>query len=244
MPHIAVFTDCHDTNARARQEVRYRALLPMHDVTVYPVLSEQEAAGCIIDALDASLGVPVIIVGNVAPRGVTHDENGCPFSYTKVGDAIIIGTPNVFQLLPQFGAAKSVEQTDVYRASVTYLPESEARRIANSQFRSYEYLPHLASWLHAGRQVPATTVPISPSESAFVWCVDNFGNMKTSATDITELSPTFRALPFIPRLTDVPHHTAAVTVGSSGLRDKRFLEIVISGKSAKEHFGLTVGAPV
>jgi hypothetical protein len=244
MPRISVFTDCQDSNARSRQEIRYSVLLPKHDVSVYGVMSEREAAGCIVDAIDATLGLPSIIVGNVAPRGATHDENGCPFSFVWVGEVLVIGTPNIFGLLAKMKLVSSVTQTDVYTVTSKYLPEEEARRIANSQFRSYEYLPYLALWASGKREVPGEEVSIHPDKDAFAWFSDNFGNVKTSALEVKELAPRFQGLPFYERLTDVPKGESAVTRGSSGYHTKRFLEIVIQGGNAAAKHQIVVGHTV
>jgi hypothetical protein len=240
MIKISIFTDCQDVNARSRQEIRYSSVITDSVVTCYGVNKEIEAAGSIVDALDAARETPVIIVGNVAPRG-NHYENGCPFSYVKTGNSIVIGTPTVFSLLAKLGLATEVHETDVYTVCSQFLDEAEARRIANSQFRSFEYLPLLAKWIHEGKDISAKSVAIEPPSESLIWFVDNFGNCKTTALEVSELSLKHQSLKFYDRLTDVPVGENAVTRGSSGYKDTRFLEITTQGENTAQKFGYKVG---
>jgi S-adenosylmethionine hydrolase len=130
-----------------------------------------------------------------------------------------------------------------------FLDKKEAERIANSQFRSYEYLPLLASWLWKKKDVPYKKIKIPDMEENYIWCTDRFTddpretvNCKTTFLELSEIkNKKFSKLPFYERLADVPKKTAAITRGSSGYKDKRFLEIVVQGGSATKTFNLKVG---
>jgi hypothetical protein len=241
MIKISIFTDCRDSNVRARQEIRYSSLVPEGVATCYGVTVDIEATGCIVDALDAGRETPQIIVGNVARRENKKYKNGSPFSYVKIGNAIIIGTPTIFPLLAKLGLATEVYETDVYTVCSKFLDETEARRIADSQFRSFEYLPLLAKWLHEGQEIPAETVTIELPSDNQIWFVDNFGNCKTTVLDRSELSESQQALPFYERLSFVPVGENAIVRGSSGYKDTRFLEITTQGESTANKFGYKVG---
>jgi S-adenosylmethionine hydrolase len=82
-----------------------------------------------------------------------------------------------------------------------------------------------------------------------IWHIDNFGNCKTTLTepDIhndSAQATRFGTLPMIHHLRDVPDGTAAITVGSSGLRDRRFLELVIQRGNFAERHGARLGDDV
>jgi hypothetical protein len=241
---VSIITDCHDADVRLRQEIRYSTVLLGAKATCYGIQHPIEAAGCIVDALDAGRESAQIIVANVAPREEKKYKNGCPFSYVRVGNAIVIGTPTVFGLLKQLGLATEVQETDVYEVCSKFLDETEARRISESQFRSYEYLPLLAKWIQEGQEFPTKTIMIESYTKQSVWFVDNFGNCKTTATEQSQLSEEYQKIAFYARLADVPVGEIAVIRGSSGYKDTRFLEIVIQGKNASKIQGLSVGNTV
>ena len=81
-----------------------------------------------------------------------------------------------------------------------------------------------------------------------VWYIDNFGNCKTTAwaEDVHHkagkaISTSWGEIMCYDRLKDVPNGEPGIIVGSSGYRDKRFIEIVVQGKSAAKRFGIRVG---
>ncbi|MCR4312136.1 MAG: hypothetical protein NUV56_02515, partial [Candidatus Uhrbacteria bacterium] len=51
---LSVITDCQDGNARVRQETRYSVLFPGVPTNFMGVSSDLEAAGNLIDVLDAA----------------------------------------------------------------------------------------------------------------------------------------------------------------------------------------------
>ncbi|MES2023164.1 MAG: hypothetical protein V4439_00585 [Patescibacteria group bacterium] len=245
---LVYISDCHDPNARGRLEIRCRALLGGLSFVFIGVSSELEASGCLIDAIDALKGIPCIIIVNVAPRGDKKKHpNGIPFCFSKVGDITIIGTPNCFSLAKKIGILSTTSETDVLRVCKMFLEENEARRIANSQFRSYEYLPYLAKWLSEGKDIPATKLKIADfGKKDFIWYVDCFGNCKTtifSKKGFSRWSNRGFRPKFYEKLADIPSDDprSFVVKGSSGYGNKRFFEIVCKGRSASETLGYCVG---
>ncbi len=93
-----------------------------------------------------------------------------------------------------------------------------------------------------------------------IWWIDSFGNCKTTLLleDIKLLNPIdktygvrqvqtkFGTLSYFPSLKNVPNEEIAIIMGSSGLGEKRFLEIVaqdVNG-SAQKKFNASVGSKV
>ncbi len=88
-----------------------------------------------------------------------------------------------------------------------------------------------------------------PDAPPMIWWIDNFGNCKTTLLcddikDGTLLSTKFNKLSRFARLKDVPDKTPALISGSSGLGEKRFLEIVVQGGSAEKELKISVGETI
>ena len=144
-------------------------------------------------------------------------------------------------------------------------------QVINTQFRSFDYLPLLAAQLLGYASLPVTSVisEIPNMPLALCW-VDSFGNIKTNALPedvglhdgkmlsgsvvavrIDDARPGGRSasvgfrnvlhLPFYNRLKDIPGDQVALTIGSSGLGSKRFLEILQQGASAASTLALQSG---
>ncbi len=237
---IQIFTDCVDANASARQQTKWLSLFPGSQIFIHKIASEHEGGFTIVDLLDVGTNVPQIIVVQAAPREEKKYENGRPFCFVKVGELIIIGTPGVFYLLRKLGITTEIFETDVCTVCLQFLPKDQAEKIANSQFRSLEYVPFLAKWISEGKTIPGESKEILCEESARVVFADCFGNCKTSAITIDEFKK-FGEMPYYERLADVPRNGSAVTRGSSGYAGKNFLEIVVQGGSAREYLGLGIG---
>lgn len=269
----SIITDCADDNARARQELRFKSLfgvLPSFlGVSSYNSI---EAAGNLVEQLDVLTNFPLarnapeaVVLVNVAPRSSDIKkkwENGTPFCMFKTGNTLVASTyeGHCLALARDLGITDSVELFDiptVTNAAVQWgeLTEAEAGRINNTQFRSLEFLPLVAYWVWQGRDVPSTKQRLDdlPSARGQAWFIDNFGNVKTTLTekdiDFTEggqvsLSNGSAATCYR-RLADVPQGEVALTIGSSGYGDDRFLEVVIgqTGRAA-ERLGLAVGSPI
>ncbi|MCB9812335.1 hypothetical protein H6778_01600 [Candidatus Nomurabacteria bacterium] len=236
-----IINDCRDDNARARQTSRLASLLSVN-VSFIGVESDLEAGMQLIDILDATEGRPGVILVNVAPRGghTTKWENGTPFAYFHYRETLVISTVDGFALagVKKLGLISEVNLLDTHTASEAmqqagFIVDDAAARIPNSQFRSFDFSPRVAAFLLDGHEVPHTTYSLNetPDLPPAVWHIDNFGNCKTTLTvsDLsgrTELTTRFGTLPLITHLRDVPDSTPAVTEGSSGLGDTRWLELV------------------
>ncbi len=258
---ITIINDCRDDNTMGRQETRVMRLFGS-DVSVATVgigQSELEGAGNLIDILDASDGESGVVMVNVAPRHGRGKKwpNGTPFGYFMYKKTLVISTiaEQCLSLVKKFGLAESIEVTDV--AAVVdamilggKLDASLRDRIVLSQFRSYDYMPRLAKWIIDGEPIPHESYPMStiPEAPKAVWWVDNFGNCKTTLLPEEcdhqvgkTIATVVGDIRCYEHLRDVPNGEPGIIIGSSGLGDKRFLEIVLQGKSAAEHFTLKPG---
>ncbi|HEY1835307.1 MAG TPA: SAM hydroxide adenosyltransferase [Candidatus Saccharimonadales bacterium] len=269
----SIITDCGDTNARTRQELRFKSLFGVKPAFLgVQSYAPIEAAGNLIDQLDVLTNFPLadnakenIVLVNVAPRGEDVQkkwDNGTPFCHFRFGRTLIVSTyeGHCLALARNFGITDKVELLDiptvtdaaVERGTLTWQPAS---RICNTQFRSLEFLPLAAYWLWRGDPVPSQTQSLAdlPSTKNQVWHIDDFGNAKTTllAEDIafkpgkqTTLANGQTAVCY-DRLADVPQNVTALTIGSSGFGSHRFLEVVIGhrGRAADRH-DLGIGSPV
>lgn len=227
-----------------------------------------QATGHLVDQLEAATSIPPsmregkgVILMNVATRGEDVRKrwnNGSPFCYAWFRDVLVVCTyegPGL-SLARDLGLITKVKIMDiptVMKAAVEWgeLTQSVADRIVHTQFRSYEFLPLAARWLFDGRDVPSVAGNLDhiPSMVGQIWFIDNFGNAKTTLLPedigftegkMIQLAGGQMAVCHR-RLADVPHGTIALTVGSSGYREGRFVEITVQRGNAREVLGLTVG---
>lgn len=222
--------------------------------------SELEAAGNIIDVLDASDGQTGVLLVNSAPRHKKKWPNGTPFGYFYYKRTLVVTTIDglCLSLVKKLGLVDEIMLTDVptvvdHMIKEGHLDPHLRDTIAKSQFRSFDYMPRLAKWIMDGLDVPAEKFLISDVEDApnSVWWVDNFGNCKTTLLPDEAgfeagkvLKTKFGDIKCYVQLRDVPVGEAAITIGSSGIDKKRFLEVIVQGKSAAEHFKINVGSEV
>ncbi len=259
MNNIIIINDCRDGNAAGRQLTRAGHLFNSTPIFI-GVSTELEAAGNLIDMIDALDGAEGVILVNVAPRHgeAKKWENGVPFSYFHYGKTLVCSTIDgpVLSLVKKLQLTTAINVLDT--ASVTkkmvsdaFLPSEIEEQIIKSQFRSFDFLPRVAAYIKEGNLSIGDSMEITtfPDSAPVVWHVDNFGNCKTTlfSEEIgfkagESVETKMGKLPCYARLKDVPHHEVGIIIGSSGLGEKRFLEIVIQGKSAAEHFGLQVGS--
>lgn len=252
---VTIISDCQDDNALGRQATRIAALFGSDVTAISPigVSTELEAAGNLVDVLDAADGANGIVLVNVAPRGAGARkkgwENGSPFCYFVVGGVTVIssiGTGITLALVKKLEMAEKVHILDIptvmqWAVERRLIKRDIADSVIHSQFRSFEFLPRAALWLYQKEHLPAQTTDIfelTKYPDPLVWWVDNFDNCKTTLlyeelgkireSDFTEV----RNLPFYPRLRDVPQGTLAWVIGSSGFGADRFLEIVLKGGRA------------
>lgn len=258
---IAIINDCRDENTMGRQALRVLHLFGDDSVVTVGIgQNELEGAGNLIDMLDASDKKEGVIMVNVAPRHGRGKkwQNGTPFGYFYFGKTLIITTiaDYMLSLVKKLGITDSLLVTDVPTVvdemiKKDHLDLSQRERIVTSQFRSYDYMPRLAKWIIDKREIPSEKYSLEnvPDVPPTVWWVDNFGNCKTTILPeeighkpgeiITTKMGEIRCYT---HLKDVPDGQAGLTIGSSGIADKRFLEFVVQGKSAQEKFNLSVGS--
>lgn len=257
---VTIINDCTDGNTRGRQETRVMRLLavPVSYVEIGN-FSELEAAGNLIDILDATDGQEGAVLVNSAPRHGRGKKwpNGTPFGYFYFKKTLVITTvaEQTLSLAKKFGIIETYYLTDIPKVMKKMIEEGKideetARRIEKSQFRSFDYVPRLAKWLLDGVDVPAEVYPLENIEDVpkAVWWVDNFGNCKTTLLpeDISHtpgkvVSTKVGDITCYERMKDVPNDKPGLIVGSSGLGDKRFLELIVQGQPAAKVFNLKPG---
>lgn len=260
---VTIINDCGDQSAMARQTTRLSTLFPGINISTIGIenYNEIEASGNLIDTLDASSGEDGVILVNAAPRHKKKWPNGTPFGYFWFKKTLIISTVDgaTLSLAKKFNLLeKDINLTDVPTVvekirSLGKLDDLTADTIIRSQFRSFDYLPRLARWILDGIQIPFEILKKEDIEnvSQTIWHIDNFGNAKTTlvASDLNYkvgdvIKTKFGEIEFFNQLRDVPVGSPGITIGSSGFKDTRFLEIVVQGQSAKNKFGLQVGMEI
>ena len=254
--NITIINDCRDANASGRQITRVTSLLGSQ-VSFIGVTNDLEAAGNLVDTLDALEENPGVVLVNVAPRNgkAKKWKNGTPFGYFWHKKILILSSIDGFTLslvkkleLTKFINVLEVPRTLDQLIAYGVLSKKLKNSIARTQFRSYEFLPRVAAFLVQGKKLQSTKLNIKniPDMPLAIWWIDNFGNCKTTllSEDMKYkiyFSEKFNALTHLPRLKDVPSETAAIITGSSGLGEKRFLEIVVQGGSAAKKLNISVG---
>ncbi|MDO8594826.1 MAG: SAM-dependent chlorinase/fluorinase [bacterium] len=268
---ISVINDCGDRNEQLRITTHLQTLFdrtPVSFCEVQGLHADLEAAGCLIDAIDAKFGgtAPGIILPNVAFRHpeVSGDANGAPFAYIVILKLLIISTirGRTLSLLKHFYGIESVrvfEPREVLESIVAtgHLGREWVNHIAENQFRSFVFQPLAAARLCQGFEVPYRKENLAcPAPGSVVWFVDKHGNCKTTVTtemcepfpkDGDTLATKFGNLPYFRRLTDAPLGKPAVTTGSSGLGagpNDRFLEIAVRMGNAAKELRISVGSEV
>ncbi len=261
--HITIINDCSDENVVGRQLARVATLT---DASVgfigLGAYGDMAAAGNLIDALDAHEGTRGAVLVNVAPRhgGGKKWSNGTPFCYFWHNHTLVIATfgGHTLSLVKKLDLVERVSLIDVHAvvdkmAREHLLDEKMAERVNTTQFRSFDFVPRVASYILRENEPPATQVTLDEvvDMPSVVWWVDNFGNVKTSLLPDEagfEAGKTIivndEKLLCYTRLADVPDGERAVIIGSSGVGAQRFLEIVVQGKRACDAFGLSIGSEV
>ncbi len=258
---VSIITDCRDSNEMGRQTTRASVLFPGANIDVVGIrnFSEIEAAGNLIDVLDGATGGDGVIMVNAAPRHGSGKNwpNGTPFGFFTYSNKTIISTiaGQTLSLAKKFGIIDELRVTDLPTVIDAFVkkgkfePDAQKRTVL-TQFRSFEYMPFLAKWVHENEEVPSEIMSLDeiPEAPKTIWWVDNFGNSKTTllpeeigfapGKQIVTKVGTFTCYD---RLKDVPNGQAGMTVGSSGYQNRRFIEITVQGKSAAEVFGLSSG---
>lgn len=255
---ITIINDCRDANAAGRQVARAASLFGAQ-VSFVGVGSDLEAAGNLIDILDAIGDSEGVVLVNVAPRNgkAKKWQNGAPFGYFWYKRVLVVTSVDGFTL-SLVKKLRLIDAAYVFDVDVTLdelitngaLSGELRNSIAHTQFRSYNFLPRVAAYLLKHKDITGMRLAIGdiPDAEAAVWWVDNFGNCKTTAFSNDAASreeickqARFGTLTYVPQLKDVPDNVAALVQGSSGLGEQRFLEIVVQGGSAARRFGLSSG---
>jgi hypothetical protein len=254
-----IITDCKGENEAGRQIVRFASLGlgPTNLIGVGNGLdfdATVEAAGNLVDILDATQGKRGVIVVNIAPRGNKNDgENGSSFTYFYHNDTLVIASVigNNLSLAVKLGLINNIKLLDIpeileHAVFAGLITADMATYIKNSQFRSFDFIPRVALWLLQGTNLPSGNITIEQFSNipSCIWHIDTFGNAKT--TLLTEelkdvktkkqFNTNLGLLNYYERLKDIPAGETAIYTGSSGIGNKRFIEIAtqaVAGSAAK-----------
>jgi hypothetical protein len=260
---ITIINDCHDQNAMARQSTRLASFFNTSATTVgVNSFNEFEAGAHLIDVLDAGMGADGVILVNVAPRHGKGKKwpNGTPFSYFWYKQTLVVSTVDGYSLslVKKLGLTDSVEIVDLPTVIDAMVEKGQINpdyrdHIVNTQFRSYEFSPRVALWLKQGLKVPSETYSLDNVEDIphVVTFTDNFGNCPTSILpeeigfEAGKVIKTVMGdIPCYNRLKDVPNGEPGLIIGSWGIQHKRFIALVIQGKSAAAEYNLSSGSPI
>ena len=263
--NLTIINDCRDENAKGRQVTRAISLFKC-PVSFIRVENDLEAAGNLIDTLDALEENAGVVLVNVAPRNGSGKKwpNGSPFGYFWYKKILVVSSVDglTLSLIKKFKLCKKIIVLDTRKtlekfAKEKVIPEELVDYIAKSQFRSYDFLPRVGTYLAKGKKLAGEKLSIEgiPNAPKAIWWIDNFGNFKTTLLS-EDLNPPlsrfnldngietkFGKLPYYNRLKEVPDRKVAIITGSSGLGEKRFLEIVVQdvNGSARNKFNASVG---
>lgn len=258
---ITIITDCHDTETFGRQLTRASSLFGYPAIPVgVDFKGDNQAAGALIDMLDAAEGKEGIVLVNVAPRDGKAKQwpNGTPFGFFFYHNTLVVSTVDgkALSLAKKFGLTDDIKVFDIPTVlnsvpnKLDWYP-GQSEYIENTQFRSLEFLPRAAKWIWDKIELPVDEMPISEVQdiSHQIWHVDNFGNCKTTmlAREIGfEAGKEYEVkglgkFKSYSKLKDVPTGEAALILGSSGLKTERFVEFVVQGGSAAGKYNLSSG---
>ncbi len=248
MPTITIITDCRDENAKSRQTSRVSSLFG-RTPSFIGVTSDIEAAGNLIDILDAAGDSDAVVMVNVAPRNgrAKKWKNGTPFGYFMYRNTLVVSTIDglTLSLIKKLGLVETIEVLDIPTVLDKLITDpDEKKKITETQFRSYEFMPLIAHYLYVHGEITDTkTHSIADIEDigSVVWWVDSFGNCKTTLLR-DEVKET--QMNFYDHLRDVPDAETALVLGSSGINSTRFIEIMKQGGSAATVLNLQSGSSV
>lgn len=267
---VCIISDCvgRDPDAELRLSMAVQGFIGMNP-TMRHVQSEIGMSFLMADSL-TRCPRPGVVIANIAPRnGAHHYENGIPFSYfrTKSGHLVVsTAQPEAFVSFKLLGeipkeGVRIVNTTTAVRAMVKagFLRQEFAANITDSQFRSLDFEPLLATAVLLGIKMPEESVIKEkdiPDVSNSVAYHDRFGNVKLwilekrlqklkDGDKVMVRTPQSRTeLPFYRQLRDVPDDIMALIVGSSGPHGRHFCEIVTNGGKASSNQDFAIGNPV
>lgn len=258
---VIIINDCRDENVEARQRIRASHLF-MAPTRFIGVTHELQASGNIIDALDALDNTPGVILVNVAPRHGKARKwpNGTPFGYLWYRNTLIASTVDglTLSMIKKMNLAHHIRVLDTQKATEmmaqdNFIPPTIVHSIVKSQFRSFDFLPRIAAYILKTKKVLGEELSLATLDEAprAVWHIDNFGNAKTTLfpyeinfTPKKKIKTAVGEIMCYAQLRDVPDHELGIVVGSSGLGDKRFIEIVLQGGNAAEQLQLSIGSRI
>lgn len=258
---VSIINDCADDNAKVRQELRAKVLFgELPSFIGLSSFSGLSAAGSLIDVLDTTGGEEGVVLVNVAPRHgkAKKWKNGTPFGFFYYKKTLICSTIDneTLSLINRFGISEKVGVFDIeevcnYQVDSGNISPELAKKIINTQFRSFEFLPRVAKWVLDKDNIPYKEEQIEDViDGGYIWWVDNFGNCKTTLIkDNVEIKDgkvdlEIGRFNFYEMLRDVPNGETALIVGSSGLDGKKFLEIVTQGENTAQKLNLAVGSKI
>ncbi len=260
-PIVVIINDCQDDNAKNRQTARVQALFKTMPSFI-GVGHELEAGGNIIDSMDAIGNEhPGVILSNIAPRNGNH-KNGTPFCFFQHNNILVVSTLSsvTFSFVRKMGIKSDIYVIDTEKAteemaSKGYIPSDLIPVLPNSQFRSYDFLPRVGNFIYNENSVTSQLITAGDVRSCpdAIWMKDCFGNCKTTLLqrqgnvkfkEGKTIETAFGSLVCVQKLSDVPEKTAALVLGSSGINNRRLLEVMIRGGNAAEHFNIRAGSPV
>lgn len=258
---LSIITDCHDTATAGRQLTRISSLFsaPSNLVGV-DFNGDYQAAGCLIDILDSAEGREGVVLVNVAPRHGKAKKwsNGTPFGFFYYHNTLVVSSVDglTLSLVKKLGITDKIRVFDIPKV-MENVPnkldfyKGQHQYIINTQFRSFEFLPRVAKWIWEKIELPVEIMDIAEVEDmeGCVWWIDNFGNCKTSLLPEEigfepgkelHIEGLVKAKCYS-RLKDVPSGEPAFVIGSSGLKNQRFIEFLVQGESAKDKYGIEAG---
>jgi len=264
---ITIINDCRDQNAKLRQISRAGSLFENCSVNCFGVKNDFEASGFLLDAIDAFEGRKGVIIVNVARRcgKAKKWKNGTPFGFFWHKKTLIVTSidgicGSALSLVKKAGLLKEFFIMDIPEVlgsiNEKELDNEIKKRITNSQFRSFDFLPRVAFWLFGGRKLPCKKYDLSNIATGknHIWFIDNFGNIKTTIFEDElkinnneiklKINGKARKFNFYKRLKDAPDKSIAVVLGSSGIGEKRFAEIVVQGGNAGLKLKVNVGMEI
>lgn len=249
----------------------------------YEYLQETSNAESLPATSTGNPPLTAVIIVNVAPRTESIKkkwDNGTPFCYFIIGGALIVSTLStpilslLFRIIGKDtnGIASPIKvyimdtsQVIKHASEQQWLPNDDAFRIINTQFRSYEFVPLVAYWITTRgglnalpHRVLDSLECISDDEKStcdsFVWFIDNFGNCKTSLLpeDVgfeencafivdSDINSQKIKITSFKRLSDATPGNPCLVIGSSGYKNYRFLELVIKNSNFSVKTGTTIG---
>lgn len=247
-------------NAAGRQIARVATLIDNTHVSFVGVANDLEAAGNLIDVLDAYEDSSGTILVNVAPRNgkAKKWKNGTPFGYFWYKDILVVSSIDglTLSLVKKLKLVDDVNVLDIPKVVEQFIKKklisSEVgKHIISTQFRSYDFLPRIAAYLLKNRDIQSEKFIIEDVADVpnVIWWIDNFGNCKTTLFKYEimkndQINTRFGKISYFERLKDVPDKSTALITGSSGIGSERFLELVVQGESAEKRLNISPGDPI